>query len=116
MKQTKTTILLALRERHSPETILPTTKLITNWNGKYWRGLETEDFIFFVNYQEGDENSCVMMYRKSDFSLASNNYFGYEAMFEIITEKPNEITYLSPAMKNNIKLYKEAHPDYFVEA
>lgn len=115
MKQTETTILLTLGESHSPEKILPTTKLITNWNGRYYRGMETEDFIFFVNYQEGDENGCVMMYRKSDFSLASDNYFAYEAMFEYITEKSAEITYLSPAMKNNIKLDKEANPENHVQ-
>lgn len=116
MKQTATSIVLVLGERNSPEKILPTTKLITNWNGRHYRALETADFIYFVNYQEGDENGCVMMYRKSDFSLASDNYFAYNDMFEVITEKSNEITYLSPAMKRNIKLYKEAHPDYFVEA
>jgi hypothetical protein len=108
MKQTEKTILLVIGEGHSPEKILPTTKLITNWNGRYWRGLETEDFIFFVNYHEGDENGCVMMYRKSDFSLASNNYFAYEAMFEILQEKRNEVTYISPMMKYNVKLHDEA--------
>lgn len=113
MKQTKTSIVLALGERNSPEHILPTTKLITNWNGRHYRALETEDFIFFVNYREGDENGCLMMYRKSDLSLASDNYFGYNAMFEIITEKPEEITYLSRTMKENIKLHKEACPEMY---
>lgn len=115
MKQTETSIVLALGERNAPEHILPTTKLITNWNGRYYRALETVDFIYFANYQEGDENGSVMMYRKSDFSLASDNYFAYNDMFELITEKSKEITYLSRSMKNNIKLYKEAHPDYFSE-
>lgn len=107
MKQTETTISLKLGESHSPEKILPTTKLITNWNGRYWRGLETKDFIFFVNYQEGDENGCVMMYRKSDFSLASDNYFAYGAMFEVLTET-KDWTYISKSMKYNLKLHNEA--------
>lgn len=108
MKQTATSIVLALGERNSPEHILPTTKLITNWNGRHYRALETVDFIYFVNYQEGDENGCVMMYRKSDFSLASDNYFAYESMFELLTEQRDEVTYISPAMKNNVKLHDEA--------
>lgn len=107
MKQTETTITLQLGERSSPEKILPTTKLICNWNGRYHRSLETEDFIYFVNFQEGDENACVMMYRKSDLSLASNNYFASNDMFELMSERENEITYISKTMKLNLKLHKE---------
>jgi hypothetical protein len=106
MKQTETTILLTLEESHSPKKILPTTKLITNWNGRYHRVLETEDFIYFVNYQEGDENGSVMMYRKADFSLASDNYFGYNDMFEVLNERKNEITYISRTMKRENKKYR----------
>lgn len=93
---------------HTPKQIDADLKLITKWNGKFHRGLETKDFIFFANYQEGDENACVIMYRKSDLSLASDNYFAYGAMFEILTEKESEITYISPTMKQNLKLHKEA--------
>jgi len=92
----------------TPSHIEADLKLITNWNGKYHRGLETKDFIFFINYQEGDENACIIMYRKSDLSLASDNYFAYGAMFEILNDKENEITYISPTMKYNLKLHKEA--------
>lgn len=107
MTQTETTIKIGHEEGNSPKHILPTTKLITNWNGKFYRGLETVDFIYFINYQEGDENACVMMYRKSDWSLASDNYFGYCAMFETLIEK-KDWTYISKSMKNNLKLHNEA--------
>ena len=101
MKQTATSITLALGEANSPEKILPTTKLITNWNGRFYRGVETEDFIYFCNYQEGDENGSVMMYRKSDLTLVSDNYFAHGAMFEAVLEK--KYTYLSKSMKYNAK-------------
>ena len=77
-----------------------TTKL-----GRYNRALETEDFIFYVNYQEGDENACCHMYRK-DKTLVSNNYFAYNYMFEVLTE--NKFTRISPNMKLNLKLHLEA--------
>jgi hypothetical protein len=96
---------------HSPVKIYPETKRIINWNGRYHLGLETKDFIFFINYQEGDENSCIIMYRKQSMGLASDNYFGYSAIFEILTERENEITYISPTMKYNLKLHKEAFPE-----
>lgn len=91
----------------SPKVIYPETKRIINWLGRYHRALETEDFIYFVNFQEGDENACVMMYRKSDLSLVSNNYFAYNDMFELMTEREGEITYISKTMKYNLKLHKE---------
>lgn len=108
MKRSTTTIE-APEGKHAPTSILSNTKRILNWNGLYHRALETKDFIFFVNYQEGDENGCQMMYRKKDLKLASCNYFGYTAMFEILTEKESEITYISPSMKLNLKLHKEAN-------
>jgi hypothetical protein len=88
------------------------TKRIINWLGRYHRALETEDFIYFVNFQEGDENACVMMYRKSDLSLASDNYFAYNDMFELMTEREGEITYISKTMKYNLKLHKEAENSF----
>lgn len=93
---------------HSPKFINPDTKIILSWLGRYYRAIETEDFVYFVNFQEGDENACVKMYRKSDWSLASDNYFGYNDMFELVTERPQEMTYVSRTMKTNIKLHWEA--------
>lgn len=106
MKQTETLIKVTFDEPSSPAHILSTTKIISNWLGKYHRGLETKDFIYFINYQEGDENACVMMYRKSDLSLASNNYFAYGSMFETLVEK-KDWTYISKTMKANLRLHKE---------
>ena len=95
----------------SPKHILPTTKLITNWLGRYYRSLETKNFIYFTNYHEGDENACVKMYRKSDFSLASDNYHAYGDMFDVLTEKT--FTYISKTMKQNLKLHNEAVENSF---
>lgn len=80
-------------------------KRYTTSLGTYWRGLETEDFVYYINYQEGDENACVHMYRKSNMELVSNNYFAYNDMFEVLTE--NKFTYISPYMKMNLRLHKE---------
>lgn len=99
---------IVCKDERSPKVIFPDTKRIVNSLGRYHRSLETNDFIYFTNFQEGDENVCVMMYRKSDLSLVSNNYFAYNDMFELLTERDGEITYISKTMKYNFKLYKEA--------
>ena len=110
MKQTTTTITLELGERNSPEKILPTTKLICNWLGRFYRGVETEDFIYFCNYQEGDDNGNVKMYRKSDFSLASDNYFANNDMFGVILDKT--YTFLSKSMKYNAREMQKENEQY----
>lgn len=76
------------------------------WLGYYYRALETTDFVYYVNFQEGDENACVHMYRKSNNELVSNNYFAYNDMFGVIEDK--KYTWASRNMKRNIKLSLEA--------
>lgn len=85
----------------SPKSILSTTKIIYNWLGKYFRGVETEDFIYFCNYQEGDENASVKMYRKSDLCLLSDNWMAYNDLMGVILEK--KYTYLSKSMQFNAR-------------
>jgi hypothetical protein len=85
----------------SPSHIQSDTKLICNGNGRYYRGVETKDFIYFCNYQEGDDNASVKMYRKSDLSLASDNFFANNDLVGVILDK--KYTYLSKSMKYNAK-------------
>jgi hypothetical protein len=91
----------------SPKKIQADTKLICSWNGRYHRAVETKDFIYFCNYQEGDDNGSTKMYRKSDLSLVSDNYFGTNDLFEVILEKT--YTYLSHSMKYNVKEMQKEH-------
>jgi len=85
----------------SPKKISSDTKRIVSWNGSFWRGVETEDFIYFCNYQEGDDNGNVKMYRKSDLTLASDNYHASNDMFGVLLDKT--YTYLSKSMKYNAR-------------
>jgi hypothetical protein len=82
-------------------------KRIIKWNGIFYLGVETEDFIYFCNYQEGCENGNVIMYRKADRSLASDNYFASDDLFDLLTNRMDEITYASPTIKKELKLIAE---------
>lgn len=95
---------------NSPKAILPETRLICNWNGRYHRAVETEDFIYFCNYQEGDDNGNVIMYRKSDLSLASDNYFASNDLVGVILDKT--YTYLSKSMKYNAREMQKENEKY----
>jgi hypothetical protein len=100
MKQSTTTITVP-EYLGSPKEILSTTRMICNGNGRHYRGVETEDFIYFCNYQEGDDNASVKMYRKSDLTLVCDNYHAYNDMVGVILDK--KYTYLSKSMKYNAR-------------
>ncbi len=86
---------------NSPNFIEKNTRLICNWNGRYYRGMETVNFIYFFNYFEGDENANVKMYRKSNLELVCDNYHAHNDMVKVILEK--SYTYLSHSMKYNAR-------------
>jgi hypothetical protein len=109
MKQSTTTITMSEYES-SPSAILPTTRMICNWNGRYYRGVETEDFIYFCNYQEGDENASVKMYRKSDLTLVCDNYHANNDLVGVILDK--KYTYLSKSMQYNAREMQKENDKY----
>lgn len=78
-------------------------KRIIKWNGIFYLGAETEDFIYFCNYQESCENANVIMYRKADRTLASDNWFASNDFFDLLSERSDEITYTSPTIKKELK-------------
>jgi hypothetical protein len=58
---------------YSPKKInLSKTKVITTELGDYNLGLITNDFVYFVNPNEGDENAQTIMYNKKGELLSDN--------------------------------------------
>lgn len=52
-------------------------------NNIFNKFIETEDFIYFTLESDDD----VLMYRKSDLSLASDNYFAQNDLFGVLLDK-----------------------------
>ncbi len=90
----------------SPEKITADQKRIDTVLGTYYRALETADFIYFVNYQEGDDNAQTKMYRKSDLELVSDNYFASNDLFGVLEDKA--YTRISPTLKKAFEKSQEA--------
>ena len=88
------------RQRHRPLSFSTTL-------GRYYRALETKEFVYYVNYQEGDENASVIMYRKrgAGMELVSDNYFAYGDMFEVLEDKT--YTHISRTLLNCHKRNQE---------
>ena len=69
--------------------------------------METDIFVYFVNFLESDENGQVKMYRKSPkenrLQLVSDNYFAFTGIMDDFREG-NE-TWMSKRMEKERKLY-----------
>ena len=73
---------------------------------KYKKALENDDFIYYSD--EFDER--IIMIRKSDGSVASDNYLAENDFFERMVEIANDregYIYMRPALKNYLSEYKE---------
>lgn len=88
---------------------ISTTKKIKNRYGKYVVGLITKDYIYFINPEEGDDNSNTIMYNKEG-DLLSDNYFASDDLFGKLTEianKREEYEYIRPSIKKYLKEYED---------
>jgi len=72
--------------------------------GEYHRALETLNHIYYVNFEEGDENGSVKMFTRK-MELVSDNYFAYVGLMEDI--ESGLYSWASPRMKKNIELIKK---------
>jgi len=74
--------------------------------GTYIRALDTNEFIYFVNFEECDENASVKMFDRKR-NLISDNYFAYEAFMEALRPKnKNKVISMSDKLKEHIKAKK----------
>lgn len=91
------------------KTISKDQKTISAWNGIFYRAMETDDFIYFINFHEGDDNESVKMFRKEGLELVCDNYFANQSIFEDYSN--SEHTWLSVRAKKEFKLWEEANAD-----
>ena len=84
-------------------TKLTNSKVITTALGKYYRALETEHHIYFVNFDESDENASVKMFNRNR-EIVSDNYFAYQAFMEDIENK--RYTWMSEKLKECLEMSK----------
>lgn len=68
--------------------------------GEYHRAVEGAH-IFFVNYEESDENAQVMMFDRKR-NLISDNYFAFTELTRVLEE--TEYSWISPKLK---KIWEE---------
>lgn len=63
-------------------------QLVIHYEGqRFVRAMETNEFIYFVDENEGDENANTLMYNRETLKLVSNNYFANQSLIEDVEEK-----------------------------
>jgi len=83
---------------YAPKKInLAKTKKIKTHLGTYVLGLITNDFVYFVNSEEGDDNANTMMYNKNG-ELLSDNIHATNDLFETL-ETQSEFEFIHPDME-----------------
>ncbi len=80
-------------------------KTITDFNGVFYRAMETEFFIYFVNFNEGDDNGNTKMFKKESLELIGDNYFCNQSLFEDYAR--GEHTWLSKRATKELKMWEE---------
>ena len=84
---------------YSPKKInLSKTKKITTELGDYNLGLITNDFVYFVNPNEGDENAQTIMYNKKG-ELLSDNIHATNDLFETL-ETQDSFEFIHPDIED----------------
>lgn len=51
---------------------------------KFEKAMLTKDFVYYMDYSEGDDNGSVKMYRRATGELVSDNYRANQDMYENI--------------------------------
>ena len=83
-------------------TKLTNSRLIKTNLGTYYRALETKGFIYFVNFEESDENAAVKMFNRKR-ELVSDNYFAYESFMEATAKKnSHKVWWMSEKLKEHM--------------
>lgn len=82
-------------------TKIVNSKVIKTVLGDYHRALETLHHIYFVNYEEGDENASVKMLNRNR-EIVSDNYFAHSAFMEDIENK--KYSWMSEKLKECLEM------------
>ena len=78
--------------------------------GEFRKALVVDGFIYYINYQESDENASTIMYRENG-DLVSDNYFASMdclEQLEKVYRKEVKADFVSKEALENIKLYLES--------
>jgi len=72
---------------------------------RFYKAMVTKDFVFYADYQEGDDNGNVVMLDRETGKLVSDNYFANQECFELM--RKFEFESMSRTCQYNFKCWLE---------
>ena len=80
-------------------------KQIVHRGRRFYKAMITSEFVFYADYQEGDDNGNVVMFDKESGDLISDNYFANQECFELM--RKFDFISMSKTCKYNFKCWLE---------
>ncbi len=78
---------------------------ISHRGSRFYKAMVTKDYVFYANYQEGDDNGNVVMFDRETGELISDNYFANQECFELM--RKFDFEYMSRTCQYNFKCWIE---------
>lgn len=78
---------------------------ISHRGSRFYKAMVTKEFVFYANYQEGDDNGNVVMLDRENGELVSDNYFANQECFELM--RKFEFESMSRTCQYNLKCWIE---------
>jgi hypothetical protein len=78
---------------------------ITHRGRRFYKAMVTKEFVYYADYQEGDDNGNVVMFDIETGELVSDNYFANQDMFD--TMRKFDFVSMSRTCQYNFKCWIE---------
>ena len=78
---------------------------ITHRGRRFYKAMVTKEFVYYADYQEGDDNGNVVMFDLETGELVSDNYFANQDMFD--TMRKFDFVSMSRTCQYNFKCWIE---------
>lgn len=80
-------------------------KQITHRGRRFYKAMITKDYVFYADYNEGDDNGNVIMFDRQNGEMISDNYFANQECFTLMHKHKFES--MSRTCAYNFKVYIE---------
>ena len=87
-------------------------KQITHRGRRYYKAMVTKDFVFYVDYQESDDNANVVMLCRDTMKLISDNYFANQECITLLHKLEFESISRTCAYNLKCMLEQEVLPNF----
>lgn len=72
---------------------------------RFYKAMVTKDYVFYADYNEGDDNGNVVMFDRASGELISDNYFANQKCFELM--RKHDFEFMSRTCAYNFKCMLE---------